>query len=431
MKKKVKGKAPPPVKSAAWILPIIITAALLIAGLFYLLKPAPDNSLLIVIEPIDSGGDDQNETADNYFEVLLHQSYVNDTDISMNQTQNTITVDLPEDPNFNSSYTEIKIKSIQAHNDTINEDVGFEALSANAAAQPDPLVASFKVIDSCVLRNITIYGDFWGNALSFKIFNSTWDGTRSIPGGNAGQNITGWTIAATTSTGYFSLNFDPSFILNVSTTQNNTFFLGIEAIASEIKFFNWGSNSTSNRQYNYFWQSGWDEQLNEDYIFNISISPLNATGLPSDYGFKINGTSVSDTAQQEGIWTSNEVYDNSNQNVSFEILPTKWNNISWIIDHHFINFTKTYEPELINDAVNTMIVIDLTQFDTALQNHWIRLRIPEAYEISGIYYPTSPFYSSAADYQRSGVFVYIYNINLERTSITVYLPIVATKEDQP
>ena len=354
----------------------------------------------------------------NDYNVSLHQSYFNDTDIGMNNTNNVLTVDLPTDPTFNSSYTEIKIKSIVAYNDTIIEDVGWELQTSSGAGYATPYLSSFVIPDTCLLRNITINGTLSGaSGLSFKIYNSTWNGTHSIPGGSADQNITGWTTTPSAGSGNFWLEYDPSYLLNTSNTQNNTFFLGMQPIG-QFSSFKFGLNTTSNKQYNYGWNTGtskFDEILNQDYIFNISISPLNHTGLPSDYGFTVNGTSITDTSQQEGQWNSSEIYNNTNENVAFAIEPSKWKNISWSVDYHFINFTKT---DIITTPTftvtngsdvwwNNSFTID--QFDERFNFSYINASIESKWSLQGIYHNNSDWLTNYDNDGKGTITIYSKN----------------------
>ena len=416
-----KKKKIPTVQKKNKALTIGIIASLLVvlgtsAYIYYINR---DSTIIIDIEPIpadpDVDPDPDPEEPDpevpivyDDLSVLFHQSYVNDTTIEMNSTNNTLTVELPSDPFFNASNTQINVSNVEFYNYTLNDEHGTTTSTGHRALANTPLLTSFVVSSTCMLINVSVIGYEGTGYTRYYIYNSLWNGTHSVPAGNWDGNITGFqeSVLVSAIDHHVFLSNSPNSLLNVSNTQNNTFFLGIDGSQQ----FRWAYD-VQTTQYNYQWSpSVWVEK-SVDFHLNLTFAPI-------DIELKIN-----DSKFEDGVWSSTEKF---NTNTSFVF--GGWNNMSWDIDYVQMNFTKTFNVSVESLESSLRVVIPVSGFESGFENQYVRVSIDESFEITSIKYNDVELLEE--DFERSGVNVFIYADFTEPSNLIFSLPFASKKEEE-
>jgi len=350
--------------------------------------------------PIMLNGEEMNLT--------LEQSLIQDpsTLIISNMsdpTNNSLSLDCPIDPTFNSSFINISLEDIQAHNKTITVDDG-------ADHGPQELdsgyseITSFTVNYDCYLENITIELDNQGTGngtISVRIYNSSWDGgaTRSKPnGGDFSGDLVGSINALNNTKGWYTLENVHHF-LNLSLTENNTWFIGLtETGAGADTGWEWtADNFNGNNSMAFYYDNlvlfdwviryeGIIHFSTWDYHMKVGVSPNNNTPNPEDINMRINDTLVTGYAgvNGSGYWANTSVYSSASGKLNFTF-SAEWYQVSCNISEVRIDYSKTdlKTTSSINLNQNFQLILwnvtspgGLDFFDQNLTNYTVNFTIP-------------------------------------------------------
>lgn len=326
--------------------------------------------------------------------VMIHQSYYNDTIINFTESETTLKVPAPIDPNFNTSRLFFSITNITSSNYTLDVEVSNFDSSNNML--DDYYATSFSVLNDCYLTNIScnfqMNGAILGDPRIF-IINSTWDSNqkRSVPDETPGptneigrfSNVgTGWTTSPL-------LNF----YLDNSKTMNNTWFVVLyeDTIDAESlwRYVNDApSGDNLNESWAYYYSSSQWKYLSRDYTLKVGLSLNTNNPAPSVIGLKINNTSVLNNSQEinAGNLTFNEEISGINGEVEF-IINASWYLYTCQVNMTLINYTKTDVADTSSftaqsgDIIywNTSFVIE--QFDERLSGNIINISVPYNWNI--------------------------------------------------
>jgi hypothetical protein len=226
-------------------------------------------------------------------------------------------------------------------------------------------VGSFKVAgSSCyILKNVSIAYDTLllpNNATVYvHLYNSTWNGTASLPGIELNNGILLGNFEAIEDSleweGISGLNF----ILNNSYTENNTWFIGLKKLGSGTPQWRYqqddsvapGANGDNSYVYYYdafaLPSTKWKVrdpifETTRDYFLKVGLSPLENIPKPTDIGLKINNTAVigDNYIPGFGYWNSTQNYSSSSGQLEF-VISADWWDVSCKISRVQINYTKT------------------------------------------------------------------------------------------
>lgn len=223
---------------------------------------------------------------------LLDNSVIEISDVS-DSNNNTFYEPCPTVENFNSSFTEMTIEDIYAPNkNLIVQDApwseGQEFLSTSME------VGSFKVAGTscCILKNVSIMYDTLllpNNAtVHVHLYNSTWNGTASLPGIESNNGIYLGIFTALEDSLEWNGITGLNFILNNSYTENNTWFIGLKKEGSGTPQWRYqeddsvapGANGDNSYVYYYdaFSTTKWKVrdpmfETTRDYFLKVGLSP--------------------------------------------------------------------------------------------------------------------------------------------------------------
>lgn len=323
-------------------------------------------------------------------QVSLHQAYHSTSNISLSDTSTTFSLPAPNATEFSTSYTNFSINSIEIDNQSISID-------ETRMDRYDPIpfyvcLSSIEVPISSYLINSSFYirkSDIVTGTLSIWIYNSTWDGSKSVPDGGIDTSID-----VTADTGVLGSWKDATlnYFLNNSNTQNNTWFVGLMDDGGVDVNSEWnfdydgvsGDNVDNSLCYEYAGGGNWDLiNLGETIDFNMKIGLGLPTNLvsPSNIHLKINSTNVQDDlSANSGTWYSNLSFQGINNELNF-VLSSGWYNFRCNITAIQINYTKTFSANTsytVESGVNVYwdSEANFTAFDHRLDNNTVTFTIP-------------------------------------------------------
>jgi len=334
--------------------------------------------------------------------ITLHQSYLNNSfNTALNPSDpnnNSFLLPSPIDTAFNSSYTEIKIEDINAPNKTLNLELG---TTLNNALFNNRIVGSFRVLNDCVLQNLSIYLSESGGGTAddatvrIQVFNSSWSGSRIEPDTATGL-IDKTQVVPNEHTGQW-YNYTFNVNLDASNTYNNTFFIYLRQTSDFFDtsaFYHYELDSSGvDSSITYYSADGgstWNSYASDRDISSQIIVGLNDnTPKPSDINMKINGSVITDTGTtNSGSWTSTNSYSNSAGELLF-ITSADWWDVTCNISQVLINYTKTDAPASSSFDIsesgqtvqwNVTRNGGLNYFDSRFSNYQINFTIPNSWD---------------------------------------------------
>jgi hypothetical protein len=288
--------------------------------------------------------------------ITLHQSYLNnsfDTILNTsNSNNNKFALPCPTDTSFNSSYTKTTIDNISAPNKSISYE---EDSSGSQDIYNNKFAASFSIIDSCYVDNISVYllndNDATNSSITIQLYNSSWNSGSSW---SEPQNQYGSSLA----TGVSINNYDNWYTLtdigvylDVSNTDNNTFFIVLIDYGDDTNwYFDYDAGGFSvdgSDDIDCFRESGIDNWVIHtvstqriDFGLKCDFYPNYNTPKPTDIKLKINEISVKDITNGQGYWESTNVNGSVSGELQY-IVSAEWWDVTCKISQVQINYTKT------------------------------------------------------------------------------------------
>ncbi|MFX0035593.1 MAG: hypothetical protein ACFE9I_08135 [Candidatus Hermodarchaeota archaeon] len=295
--------------------------------------------------------------------ISLQQSIVNEgsplfriTNAS-DPNNNTFNIDCPDDNTFNTTFSQITMQDIYAPNASlIIEDYSSHSFKEFVTL---PRLASFTVTGNGYLENISIEIIETGaisdtGNVRLRLYNSTWDSTRSKPGGTVNDYITIGDIPTPDNpNGWYNLT-NAHIFLNNSKTENNTWFIGCTDQGSNI-VLNWwytnddaggvndGDDETDCWEHdgsNWVFSTDVTWGCGIDFHLKVDLSPEDNIPLPTDINLKVNNSIVNNAGSGSGIWTYERVFSSLPDKLDY-ILTADWWNVSCNIVKIEANYTKT------------------------------------------------------------------------------------------
>lgn len=288
--------------------------------------------------------------------ITLLQSYKNDTVLFMNSSKSnnlSAVVITPTNQMFNTTSSNISISQLNAYNNTYKIQEDQHGLTDQEITENTTVAASFQVPSTCYFSEVIPYFNITteGN-LSILISNSTWNATHERPDvGNYKSDVIFTEILETTSLFSYMTFTTEQTLLDISNTDNNTFFV-IFYVPDSNGEFDWKrineNNNIANESFSYETHShnDWDfipdgDGVNSsDFCFNFTLSPLNATPNPNQINLRVNQSDIQiwNNTENQGNWISNEIWnggDSARLNFSFDC---SWPNSTWNVNNVEIQY---------------------------------------------------------------------------------------------
>ncbi len=289
--------------------------------------------------------------------ITLLQSYKNDTVLFMNSSKSnnlSAVVITPTNQMFNTTSSNISISQLNAYNNTYKIQEDQHSLTEQEIIENTAVASSFQVPSTCYFSEVIPYFNITteGN-LSIMISNSTWNATHERPDvGNYKSDVIFTEILTNTSQFSYMTFTTEQTLLDISNTDNNTFFVIFYVPEDNLGEFQWAragvGNSIVNESFSYEKEGNndWDyiphddEVNSSDFCFNYTISPLNSTPNPNQINLKVNQSDIQtwNNTENKGNWISDEIWnggDSARLNFSFSC---SWPNTTWNINNIEIQY---------------------------------------------------------------------------------------------
>ncbi|MHA1453874.1 MAG: hypothetical protein ACTSRD_13515, partial [Promethearchaeota archaeon] len=337
--------------------------------------------------------------------ITIQQTYTNSTDVSLDQDNNHFTTPAPTSSDYSSSIINISVKDISISNKTnVIEDetsLSFWHDVNNVL----PSVTSFSVPSSCYLVNASFYVRrtlTQDGMMKIRLYNSTWNSTlsRSVPHSSVSQYTNLGEIGVGNN---WISNTSIMHFLNTSTTDNNTWFIGLVDENNVNYNGNWwfvedssGDGIDDTLSYEYAGGGTWaliENSLNPgakvDFISKVGLSLNTTTPDPSDVNLAINGTAVDDSTSNKGEWIDTSSYSGSNGKLNFTF-SADWYDFSVDVDQIDIDYIKYKFDELteysveLNQLVYWNSSVNITEFDSRFSSNEINFTIPYDWTVTDL-----------------------------------------------
>jgi len=272
--------------------------------------------------------------------VSLHQSILNKSTLPFSNLDisNSFTEPFPNFNGYNTSFINITIENLYAPDKFLNiEDVYSGRQSVTTITY-----TSFEVNSNAKLDNLSIQVRNNGGAERYDInvYNSTWDGSDLTPDTDLNGVLSDVVQIVQADTGLSNIwinatNLD--FDLDISNTDNNTFFISVKNSAS-IGEWIYENEGNGDDTIVYVGSVFWDQDQN----LKMDLKPIDNTPKPSDINLKVNGIAVSDhsSGSNLGNWVPQQEFSSITDNIDFTITSGWWA-VSCNITKVQINYTKT------------------------------------------------------------------------------------------
>ncbi|MFX0134525.1 MAG: hypothetical protein ACFFDN_12870, partial [Candidatus Hodarchaeota archaeon] len=186
----------------------------------------------------------------------------------------------------------------------------------------------------------------------------------------------------------FTLN-DKNF-LNLSQTNNQTFFIGINRTSS---FLQWSNENDGTDGGKVYWLDGtiWREDPGKDFAVILKFTPLNETPNPTDVNLKINGQSV----LSNFTWRNSSRLNATDSEIIFDIDST-WGNITYDVDWNAtliknLNGIANFSANPTQNIVNWDVYTPQIDFGAISSNSQINISLPLSWNISAVFSDSVPY----------------------------------------
>ncbi|MHA1894501.1 MAG: hypothetical protein ACTSX4_08375 [Candidatus Helarchaeota archaeon] len=313
-----------------------------------------------------------NESHGSYLNISTNGYNITRTNLSLynirklNETSLENTEDSRVDINTNIYVTELDLSSYQ--------DCYMNSLSF--ILSPNGILGT-----SLALLNITIY-------------NSTWNGTHSKPDSIIFDKVQipinqAFTLTSTWITHVFD---DKEVFLDMSNTDNKTYFVSFNGSINIAGIPYWGLNTAASKRMDYQYSGGNWVDTAGDLTLNYSLYEVTNA---SDINLKIDGVSVTDVSNYTGIWNNGSTR-----------IPDNYRNVPYNV-----SFSKEYSNQSIRFDYN---------FSTGLENNTIK---SETYYLTNITSNdvqwNSTFYLNLPTSEANGTLNVTYPIGWEFISVSL------------
>ncbi len=178
--------------------------------------------------------------------------------------------------------------------------------------------------------------------------------------------------------------------LQLSQTNNGTFFIGINRTVSTLQ---WRGENDGVDGGKVFRQVGivWEEDPGIDLTLKLKFTPLNETPNPTDVNLRINGQSVLNNF----TWKNNSRLNATGSAVIFDI-DSSWGNLTYranwtanLIQN--LNGITNFSANATQNIVNWNISISNLDFGAISSNKQINVSLPISWNISTVFRDSTPY----------------------------------------
>ncbi|MEM3562489.1 MAG: hypothetical protein QXR19_04630 [Candidatus Jordarchaeaceae archaeon] len=313
------------------LLPITLILILTISTLGILLTQN------IPITPLPNTSSHLNPTAKAYtgsgdpLNALLY--ITGNTQSTPNATNTIDDIYIPCPNGWKITWANITLTNINAPNYTIQTNNSQRNYSLSIEDYERGM--SFNLTNSAYLNDISVLIEKITEgvtSLVLNIYNSTWVNGKPKPD----KTITSSMFIDLPSSGgigywiWANKTLSTPLLLNISRTENNTFFISLKRAASGYTM-NWGAVSYGEQGYAY--DFGSSSYLDLDFIAKLNVSASNTSPaenvLPSEIGLTINGSQVSDISKGSGEWINGTESPVSTGYIFFDVDSTWMSAVSF------------------------------------------------------------------------------------------------------
>ncbi|MGQ4873676.1 MAG: hypothetical protein ACP6IY_06320, partial [Promethearchaeia archaeon] len=310
--------------------------------------------------------------------------------------------------NFTKLYTTGKYEAFEIRND-----------GTDTFTLPETYYAlSFKIPNSCYLKNISTFLQYWGgnatfqqaqSSFSIRIYNATYNVNRIIPDSpldneNSDEiifNLTNKDINQPAR--WYQANYS-NILLNISKTYNNTFFAVFRAIQAPTygNYYFYYANEQSDDKYDIIFYKkvqigSWTEITGKNGLLKVNLDPISYTPTASQINLTVFGKQVSDN----GYYVNNTFFPNQYDEFKIPITSPWFANVKYNVSFrgHFIynsksivNYNATIENGIFWNAS-----LSINQFPTDSYNRTARFYKPEYWIYNSTYNNTQKYSDSKVD----------------------------------
>ncbi|MGQ9722457.1 MAG: hypothetical protein ACUVXA_14175 [Candidatus Jordarchaeum sp.] len=256
----------------------------------------------------------------------------NSTDSTPNATNTDNNIYIPCPNGWKIVWANITLSNINAPNYTVQTNNSQRNYSLGIEDTERGM--SFNLTNNAYLNDISVLIEkitIGETSLILNIYNSTWVSGKPKPD----KTITSSMLIDLPSSGgigswiWANKTLSTPLLLNISRTENNTFFISLKRAASGY-IMNWGAVSYGNQGYAYDFSSS--SYLDLDFILKANVSASTSpaeNALPSEIGLTINGSPVSDISKGNGEWINSTASPDSSGYIFYDANSTWMDTVSF------------------------------------------------------------------------------------------------------
>lgn len=283
---------------------------------------SPQNNIGISTKSYSGSGTQLNAT------LYITNTYNN----TPNATNTISNIYVPSPSGWEILRSNLTLSNITAPNTTLASNY----TTTNATLDLSNLTAmSFQLTNNAYLDNISAQLNATNPppTANFYVYSAANNGGKPIPLLLIASNTSGISIPSGNT--WVNASFGHQF-LNISTTYNNTFFIGIWQ-SSGPKAPLWNAVQESSPPGNgYVYNntgSSWVEVQNYDCQLVVNVSASNNTpadsAFPSEIGLTINGSPVQNSSKGNGVWINSTATSGTNGYVFYDVNSTWMSTVSF------------------------------------------------------------------------------------------------------
>ncbi|MGV9172705.1 MAG: hypothetical protein ACOC35_09060 [Promethearchaeia archaeon] len=316
------------------------------------------NSLTVGNTSISDGGDPQGVKLSHLRNETFENKHTDNGELSFSNLNS----------GWNMSQFSLNFTELSAEEEYV--DFQTRADSGEGFDQADIYYAtSFQIPNTCLLRNISQFIQYWGGGdakqdqrFSISIYNATDNGGNLIPNASLdSSNIFDLSnLNASQPVKWYQANFT-DVTLNISNTENNTFFAVFQSIEYNIKpvkdsyFFY--ANKKPDDVYNstLYTKSGndaWSELEGKSGCLKVNLAPISPNPNPA----QVNLTVLNQSVNSNGFFQYEELIPHSNDQFHLPISSLWFSDVTYNATFQGKFEYNTYSMTKYNTTVNQDVI---------------------------------------------------------------------------